>query len=84
MKALLKYEDLSTAQKLRSFWDAFCDADPCPPEFPDEMESAGFISLVPVTADDLEAPFAAERGIEPGGMLWQLTEAGRAALSKED
>lgn len=46
------------------------------------MEAAGYIELVPVDDDALDSAFAAERGIEPGGMMWQLTDAGRAALEQ--
>lgn len=79
-KVTLSYSDLSLAQKLRVFWGEFCDADPVPVEFLDEMEVAGFVECVPVTAEALDDVFAAERGIELGGMMWVLTAAGRAAL----
>jgi hypothetical protein len=72
------------AVMLRQNFASFCDADTFPgvETFADAMEAAGFIELVPVTKAALEDAFAAERGIEPGGMMWQLTEAGRAALAK--
>lgn len=63
---------------LRKHWGAFCDADPVPiPDFIERMEAAGFVSIRPVRRRDLEASFAAERGIEAGGMLWELTRKGR-------
>ena len=67
---------------LRKHWGAFCDADPFDGSdtFPDRMEAAGFVELVPVDDDALEDAFASERGIERGGMMWSLTESGRAAL----
>lgn len=68
---------------LREHWASFCDADPFPGSytFADRMEAAGFIELVPVTKEALEDAFATERGIEKGGMMYRLTDAGRAALS---
>lgn len=71
------------ADLLLSNWLSFCDADAFPGSdtFADAMEAAGFIELVLVTKGDLEDAFAAERGIEPGGMVWKLTDAGRVALS---
>lgn len=80
MKLTIEYSELSTEQKLRLLWADFCDADPVPPEFPDEMEAAGFIDCVPVDKDALESPFAYERGLEPGGSMYVLTPAGRQAL----
>ncbi len=70
--------------RLHKYWSAFCDADPVDsPEVPDEMEAAGLIELVPVDEDALEDPFAAERGILPGGQMWQLTDAGHEAMASE-
>lgn len=68
---------------LRQNFASFCDADPFPgcDTFADAMEAAGYIELVPVTKEALEEAFAAERGIEPGGMMYRLTDAGRLALS---
>lgn len=70
---------------LQKNFSSFCDADVFPGSdtFADAMEAAGFIELVPVTKEALEDSFAAERGIEPGGMMYRLTDAGRAALSSE-
>jgi len=72
---------------LRKNWNDFCDCD-CfegADTFSDRMELAGLIELVPVDAEALEDAFAAERGIEPNGMMWRLTDAGRTTLraSKE-
>lgn len=72
-------------------WDAFCDCDwqdmTCEPDgYAERMEAAGYAELVPVDADALDDPFAAERGICPGGMMWRLTplgEAVRDALARE-
>ena len=73
----------NAADLLRSNWVSFCDADAFPgiDTFADAMEAAGYIELVPVTKEALEDSFAAERGIEPGGMMYRLTEAGRAAIA---
>lgn len=71
------------AKLLRQHWSSFCDADPFPgsDKFADRMEAAGFIELVPVTKAALQDAFAAERGIERGGMMYRLTDAGRAVLA---
>lgn len=74
------------AEDLRIYWLYFGDADPfdgCD-TFAERMETAGYIHLVPVTAEALEDPFAADRGIEPGGMMWELTEEGRKAMERHD
>ena len=67
---------------LKDHWHSFCDADPFEggDTFAERMEARGLIELVAVTQEALEDGFAAERGIEPGGSMWQLTEAGRASL----
>lgn len=67
---------------LCSHWNIFCDADPFEDSdtFSERMEAAGLIELVPVTKDALDESFAAERGIEPGGMMWVLTPDGHAAM----
>lgn len=46
------------------------------PGFTDNAEKLGLIEIVPVTKRALESSFAAERGIEPGGFMWQLTQRG--------
>lgn len=66
--------------ELRAYWDAFCDADPCPDDFQYRMEAAGFITLRAVVEDDLDDAFAAERGIVEGGTIWVLTPVGRKIL----
>lgn len=73
------------AEDLRRHWSAFCDADNFPGRetFTDRMEAAGLIQLVPVDEQALEDPFAAERGIEPGGVMWTPTKAGQAVLKAE-
>lgn len=74
------------AEELRDNWHAFTDADPFDGSdtFAERMEKAGYAELVSVTAEALSDPFAAERGIEPGGMMWQLTEEGRRAMARHD
>ncbi|MDE2447301.1 MAG: hypothetical protein KGO94_14085 [Alphaproteobacteria bacterium] len=66
-------------------WNSFCNADNFVGRetFTDRMEKAGLIELVPVDDDALEESFAAERGIEKGGMMWKLTAAGSAAYESE-
>lgn len=78
---------LSEAQlELRAHWMSFCDADAFAgsADFPERMEASGLIELVEVDDDALDDPFAAERGIERGGLMWQLTDAGRRALADGD
>jgi hypothetical protein len=68
---------------LRQHWAAFCDADPTPDDFADRMEASGFITLRSVKKRDVEeASFAYERGIELGGMLWELTQKGREVYGR--
>lgn len=76
----------SAAADLRRYWQYFCDCDPFPgsDDFQDRMEEAGFIETVPVEDADLERPFAAELGLEPGGLKWVLTSAGRKTLANDD
>ncbi|ABS68852.1 hypothetical protein Xaut_3624 [Xanthobacter versatilis] len=75
------YHQMTAAQKLRAYWHPRCDADPVPCEFDEDMEAAGLITIREVTKYDLDDDcFAAERGIELGGWLWELTESGRATL----
>lgn len=67
---------------LTSNWDAACDADwqlvtTDTADFFERQVAAGFAELVPVDRDALEDPFAAERGIYPGGELYVLNSLGR-------
>ena len=66
---------------LREHWHAYCDADYRDLDFIDRMEAAGFVRLRSVRKADLEESFAAERGIELGGMIYELTAKGRRELS---
>ncbi len=76
---------LTERDDLRKNWHSFCDCDPFDgaDTFPDRMEAAGLIELLPVTDDDLEQAFAEELGIIPGGMVWHLTESGRSEMSTD-
>lgn len=74
---------LTEGQKrdLTSNWDHFCDADYSDlrtddPNYPEALEAAGYAELVPVDADALDSAFAWERGIIPGGSMWQFTPLG--------
>jgi hypothetical protein len=67
---------------LRQHWADFCNADYHDDGFIERMEAAGLAHLRNVVVDDLDEPFAAERGIEPGGMLWELTSLGHAVLAR--
>lgn len=68
------------ARELREHWNAFCDADPHPNGFIERMEAAGLATLRDVEPADLDEAFAAERGIETGGMVWVLTPLGKEAM----
>ena len=68
---------------LRKYWGVFCDADPVPDGFIERMESAGYARLRPVKKADLAESFAAERGIEQGGQLWELTKKGHNAIAAD-
>jgi len=71
--------DPFTQDNFAAEWDRACDADPTnDPDFREKAEAAGLIHLVPVDDDALDDSFAEERGIVPGGLMWELTEAGRA------
>lgn len=73
-------ERAQLAVDLTSNWDLFSDADPLPcerEEFLLRLLDGDFVELVDVDDDALEDPFAYERGIEPGGMMWRLTVLGR-------
>lgn len=84
---------LSEAQRadLTANWDHFCDADYTlmktdDPEYPANLEAAGYVILDAVSDDDLETPFAWELGIEAGGSVYRLTSLGmelRAFLEGE-
>jgi len=79
----IAYEQMTPEQKLCAYWHDRCDADPVPPEFDQDMEAAGLIAFRAVTKRNVEeSSFATELGIELGGYLWELTDAGRAALSE--
>ncbi len=71
-----------------AMWDDYTEADwqlvKDPTTFLEQCEDAGLAECVEVDDDALDDAFAAERGIEPGGMMWRLTDAGRAryALSR--
>lgn len=76
----------SDSDDLRKYWITVCDADPTPDldedDFIERMEAAGFIHLRPVTRRDLDEPFASERGIYPGGNLWELTASGQKVFAE--
>lgn len=64
-------------------WDQFCDQDELsgnrdPDEYTADLLLDGFADIREVERDDLEDPFAYERGIEPGGMIYVLTPLGAA------
>ena len=74
--------DPFTRDQFAAMWDDFTEADwqlvKDPTMFLEQCEIAGLAECVPVDDEALEERFAAERGIEPGGMMWRLTVAGHA------
>lgn len=68
---------------LRKHWSMWCDRDAFEGSdtFIDDMEAAGYAHTRPVTRADLAKPFAFDRGIEKGSVLWELTKKGRTALN---
>lgn len=83
---------LTPKEALRRYWSAYCDADwhlidddACEDggSLPDTWEAAKLIKLDAVNNYDLDDSFASERGIVPGGSVWRLTTAGRAALTED-
>ena len=78
----LLYSHLTPEQKLRVYWLAFCDADPVPTEFADDMEAAGLITWrIATKADAQRTTFAEELGIEKGRPIYVLTDAGREIVN---
>lgn len=71
-------------EDLRLHWYDFARCDYYEADFAERMEAAGLVYLRAVDDDDLEQFFADELGIELGGMVWDLTPAGRALLTKEN
>lgn len=79
-KAVSGIDEAVATRILADLWGAFTDSDPLGDVFTRSMESAGLIHIRRVEASDLESSFAEERGIYPGGMIWELTDKGRAML----
>lgn len=80
-KAKSAIEGQRLIEDLTVNWDAFCDADPLPhprDNFPECLGAQGLAEIVPVDDDALDSAFAWERGINPGGSMWQLTSEGVA------
>lgn len=86
MPVLMTEEEWRDLQDLRQHWHMACDCDPFPGSdtFMERMEARGYATLRAVTRDDLDEAFAAERGIEKGGMVWCLTDKGLAAIDREE
>lgn len=70
---------------LRRYWSAFCDADVIPidtDDFTERLEKFGLVTWREVTRRDVEStPFAADLGLEVGGMCFDLTAKGRKVLA---
>jgi hypothetical protein len=83
LDALAKGLTITQRRDLTERWGQFVDCDELsghrgPDEFTADMLLDGFAELRSVEPDDLEDPFAWERGIEPGGMVYVLTPLGLA------
>lgn len=76
--------DPFTKDTFADTWDSFCEADPVfeLDTFLNSAEEMGLIEWVPVDDDAVSESFAEERGIIPGGMMWQLTSAGEERWKK--
>ncbi len=83
MVELLSEREWQARHWLREHWNAFCDADIIPvdrDEFTERLEEFDLIHFRKVRKVDLDISFAAERGIEMGGYLWELSSKGRSVL----
>ena len=89
MKLTIPYEEATPTQKLRAYWADFCDADAVPPDFADEMESAGLVELQWLDEGEAQATVDADMywrdkfGDEMPSSVYVLTPAGRAALEEQ-
>lgn len=74
-----------TVNELRMYWGAICDCDVVPidtDEFMDRAERLGLLRCRKATRRDVDdIAFAAELGIDVGGMLWELTAKGSRELA---
>lgn len=76
---------------LTTAWDAFCDCDELPvgidyQAYLDWLDDTPLVDFRFVNADDLEDPFAEDRGIRADGLIYCLTPLGlrvRAILTEE-
>jgi len=77
---LFSEDEWRARDDLRKYWGAFCDADVIPidrDDFTDRLEKFDLVEWRKVTRRDVEATmFAAELGLEVGGMCWDLTAKG--------
>jgi hypothetical protein len=71
-------DDAFTEDRFADIWTAFCDGEKhlVPEGFEEQAEKLGLIHFRKVTKSDLQESFAAERGIEKGGSVWELTPIG--------
>lgn len=84
MSELLTEDEWRARDDLRKYWHAFCDCDVIPidrDDFTDRLEKFDLVTWREVTEQDVQAnPFAAELGLELGGMCWDLTAKGHKVL----
>lgn len=77
-----------TIDDMRRYWNAICDCDVVPIDTDDlkeRMEAIGLVRWRKATKRDVQdIHFAADLGIEVGGMIWELTAKGRKLMEKAD
>lgn len=71
-------ETLRLAGAMRRYMDLAYEGYTIGYEETEALEAAGLVVWRKVKRSDLEEPFAADRGIEKGGVLCELTAKGRA------
>ena len=71
-------ETLQLAGAMRRYMDLAYEGYTIGYEETESLEAAGLVVWRKVKRSDLDEPFAADRGIEKGGMLCELTTKGRA------
>jgi hypothetical protein len=71
-------EMFAVAGALQRFMDLCNEGYTVGWEITEPLEQRGLIVCRKVKKADLEEPFAADRGIEKGGIIFELTASGRA------
>lgn len=86
MSELMTEAEWAARDDLRKYWNAFCDCDLIPIDrdrFIERLEEYGLVEWSKVTKRDMQATsFAADLGLELGGMCWKLTAKGHNILNE--